>query len=412
MIMKANEIALSRLMAAEPVLKDVRPAGEVLKGMRKTDILHAGPPIEFEDMCAPMQGAVYCVLLYEGIATDLADAQQKAVDGTVSYRTCHEFGAVGPMTGIISWSMPLWVVEDRVTGRRSYSNISEGNGIGLRFGECNEKTLERLAWLRDVAAPTFAAMLHKNGGIDLSSIMAQGLTMGDELHMRNQASTATFLKMYGHEIAEAAGERAPEMLRFIGVNNDQFFLNLAMASNKLAADLADGVPGSTMVTAIARNGVDVGIRISGLPGRWFTASAPAVKGLYFPSYTEADANPDLGDSAIMEVGGFGGCAMAAAPAIVKLLGAERVEVASETTDAMYEIALGEHPRYQIPARDFRGIPCGIDAAKVLETGITPIINTAIASRKPGGGMIGAGMSTLPMEPFAEALEALVQELGI
>ena len=172
------------------------------------------------------------------------------------YYTCHEFGAVGPMTGIISWSMPLWVVEDRTTGRRSYSNISEGNGVGLRFGECHQKTLDRLVWLRDVAAPIFSDMLHRNGGIDLGSVMAQGLTMGDELHMRNQASTAAFLKTYGHEIAAAAGDRAPEMLRFIGVNNDQFFLNLAMAANKLAADLADGVQGSTMVTAIARNGVD------------------------------------------------------------------------------------------------------------------------------------------------------------
>lgn len=410
--MKANEIALRRLTAAEPVLRDVQPAGQVLEGMRKTDILHAGPPVDFQDMCAPMRSAVLCALLCEGLAEDLAEAEQKAVDGTVCYHTCHEWGAVGPMTGIITWSMPLWVVEDRATGRRSYSNISEGNGVGLRFGACSERTLERFAWLRDVAAPVFSSMLHRNGGIELGSLMAQGLTMGDELHMRNQASTAAFLKTYGHEIASAAGPHAPELLRFIGVSNDQFFLNLAMAANKLAADLADGVPSSTMVTAIARNGVDVGIRISGLPGRWFTAPAPAVKGLYFPGYTEDDANPDLGDSAIMEVGGFGGCAMAAAPAIVKLLGAERVEVAAETTDAMYEITLGEHPRYQIPARDFRGTPCGIDAVKVVETGVTPIINTAIASKRPGGGMIGAGMSTLPIEPFVQALEALAQELGI
>ena len=409
---KANDTALERLLAADPVLVDIRPAGEVLEGMKPTDFLHAGPPIEFERMCPPMQGAVYCALLNEGIAKNIEEARRMAVDGTVTHRTCHEFGAVGPMTGLTTWSMPVWVVEDRLTGRRSYANVSEGVGVGLRFGEYSQRTLDRLAWIRDVAAPAFARVLRETGGIELAPIMAQGLTMGDELHMRNYATTSLFLKNHAHEIAAAAGKDAPDVLKFIGVGNDQFFLNLAMAANKVAADLADGVPGSTLVTAIARNGVEVGVRISGLPGRWFTAPAPMVKGLYLPGYTQKDANPDIGDSAIMEVGGFGGFAMVTAPAIVKFLGAASVEVARETTDAMYEITLAEHPRYQIPAYDFRGIPCGIDAIKVVETGITPILNTAIASNQAGRGMVGAGMSTLPIEPFVAAVTALAEELGL
>lgn len=409
---KANDIALERLLAADPVLVDIKPAGEVLEGMKPTDFLHAGPPIEFERMCPPMQGAVYCALLNEGIAKNIEEAKRMAVDGTVTHRTCHEFGAVGPMTGLTTWSMPVWVVEDRLTGRRSYANVSEGVGVGLRFGEYSQKTLDRLAWIRDVAAPVFARVLRETGGIELAPIMAQGLTMGDELHMRNYATTSLFLKSHAHEIAEAAGKDAADVLKFIGVGNDQFFLNLAMAANKVAADLADGVPGSTLVTAIARNGVEVGVRISGLPGRWFTAPAPMVKGLYLPGYTEKDANPDIGDSAIMEVGGFGGFAMVTAPAIVKFLGASSVEVAKETTDAMYEITMAEHPRYQIPGYNFRGIPCGIDAIKVVETGITPILNTAIASNQAGRGMVGAGMSTLPIEPFVAAVTALAEELGL
>ena len=335
-----------------------------------------------------------------------------AADGTIRHRTCHEFGAVGPMTGLTTWSMPVWVVEDRSTGRRSYANISEGVGVGLRFGEYSDKTLQRLRWIRDVAAPVFSALLQRVDGIELAPIMAQSLTMGDELHMRNHAATALFLKTYANDIAAVAGAHAADVLRFIGVGNDQFFLNLAMAASKVSADLADGVPGSTLVTAIARNGVDIGIRISGLPGRWFTAPAPVVKGLYLPGYTERDANPDIGDSAIMEVGGFGGFAMAAAPAIVKFLGASSVSIARETTDSMYEITMAEHPRYPIPACDFRGIPCGIDAVKVVETGITPILNTAIACNRAGVGMVGAGMSTLPAEPFVAALTALANALGL
>lgn len=411
-MLKANEEAVRRLISAEPVLVDVKPAYEVLEGLERNTILHSGPPLEFAQMCEPMKGAVYCALLNEGIAQNLEEAKQKAEDGSVVYKTCHEFGAVGPMTGLTTWSMPLWVVEDRKTGRRSYANISEGSGVGLRFGEYTEKTLKRLEWMKDVAAPVFSRIIRELGGIDLGPVMAQGLSMGDELHMRNHATTALILKLLCPHIARTAGKDAEDILKFIGVGNDQFFLNLAMAANKLAADAADGVEGSTMVTAIARNGVELGIRISGLPGRWFTAPAPVVKGLYFPGYTGEDANPDIGDSAIMEVGGFGGCAMVAAPAIVRFLGADSVQTAVNTTNDMYKITLTEHPRYQIPINDFRGVPCGIDIMKVVETGITPVLNTAIASNRAGVGMIGAGMSVLPMEPFVQALEALAAELGI
>lgn len=409
---KANEIAVGRLMSSEPVLIDVKPAYEVLNGLERNTILHSGPPIEFEQMCEPMKGAVYCALLNEGIAKDIEEAKIKAVDGSVVYKTCHEFGAVGPMTGLTTWSMPLWVVEDRNTGKRSYANISEGSGVGLRFGEYSEKTLNRLKWMERVAAPVFSRIIRELGGIDLAPIMAQGLSMGDELHMRNHATTALILKLLCPHIARTAGEDAEDILKFIGVGNDQFFLNLAMAANKLAADAADGVEGSTMVTAIARNGVDIGIRISGLPGRWFTAPSPVVDGLYFPGYVKEDANPDIGDSAIMEVGGFGGCAMVAAPAIVRFLGAESVQTAIDTTDSMYKITLAEHPKYQIPINDFRGVPCGVDIMKVVETRITPVLNTAIASNRAGVGMVGAGMSVLPIEPFEEALMALAEKLGI
>ncbi len=411
-MLKANEIALNKMFASDPVLVDCKPANEVLKGLTKTTFLHAGPPILFEDMCAPMKGAVYCGILNEGLAQNIDEAMELATSGKITYKPCHEFGAVGPMTGLTTWSMPMWVVEDRTTKQRAYANLSEGSGVGLRFGEYTEKTLNRLKWMANVAAPVFSQVIHEIGGIDLGPILAQGLSMGDELHMRNHATTSLILKVMAPYIAKLGKDDAEDILRYIAVGNDQFFLNLAMTVNKLAADAADGVPGSTLITAIARNGVEFGIRISGLPGRWFTAKAPVVKGLYLPGYTEADANLDLGDSAIMEVGGFGGCAMVTAPAIVKFLGATSVSIAKDTTDSMYEITLGEHPRYQIPAYNFRGVPCGLDIMKIVETRITPVLNTAIASNKSGVGMIGAGMSTLPVEPFEEALEALAKELRV
>lgn len=410
-MIKANKIAIEKMASADPVLVDIKPAKDVLKNFSKNIFLHAGPPIEFKNMCPPMKGAVYCALINEGFAKDVEEAKKVAVSGEIIYKPCHEFGVVGPMTGLTTWSMPLWVVEDKNTKQRAYANVSEGQGVGLRFGEYSEKTLNKLNWIKDVFAPIFENIL-KEEKVDLAPIMAQGLAMGDELHMRNIATTSIFLKRFAKLIGKYSGDEIENVLSFISQGNDQFFLNLAMACNKLAADLADGIKGSTIVTAIARNGVEVGIRISGLKGRWFTAPSPQVKGLYFPGYTEKNANPDLGDSAIMEVGGFGGCAMIASPAITKFLGHDSVDIAHKTTNDMYKIAVSTNPKYQIPIYDFKGIPLGIDIIKIVETGITPVLNTAIASNESGVGMVGAGMSVIPIEPFIEALKELAKELGI
>lgn len=408
----ANRLAMERMLASDPVLVDIIPAHEAMPELERNMFLHAGPPIAFDDMCEPMKGAVICAALHERLARTPEEAGELARSGGIVFEPCHTHRAVGPMTGLTTYSMPVWVVEDRATGQRAFCNLSEGQGVGLRFGEYGNKTLSRLDWIEEVAAPIFKRVIQDLGGIDLAPMIGQGLSMGDELHMRNIACTALIIKAMAPGIAKFSGEHAEAMMRFMAVGNDQFFLNLAMPAMKLAADAADGIKGSSVVTAIARNGVEVGVRISGLPGRWFTAPAPRVEGLYFPGFTEADANPDLGDSAIMEVGGLGGCAMYAAPAIVKFVGAANVDVARETTENMYRVTLAEHPRYQIPVLDFKGTPACIDAARVVETGIAPILNTAIASNKAGVGMVGAGMSTIPIEPFEKALIALADDLNI
>ena len=408
-MLKANEIAFQKMAEADPVLVDIILLKEAID-IEQTTFLHAGPPISFEKMCTPMKGAVICGLLNEGLADSPEEAEKIALSGKINFEPCHNYGVVGPMTGITTYSMPVWVVEDRKTKKRSYANLSEGSGVGLRFGEYSKETLDRLDWMKETAMPLFKKVIKELGGIDLAPIMAQGLSMGDELHMRNHATTAQMIKLISYKLAEISPEDSSAVIKYMSVGNDQFFLNLAMAATKLAADAGDGVEGSSMVVAIARNGVEIGIRISGLPGRWFTTASPMVKGLYFPGYSEKDANPDIGDSAIMEVGGFGGCAMVTAPAIIKFVGAKDVKVAERLTESMYEITLGEHPVFQIPTLNFRGIPLGIDIMKVVETGVTPVLNTAIASNKSGVGMVGAGMSTVPMTIFEEALVALSESL--
>lgn len=405
MIKTANQEALNRLKNASPRLVDIRQAKDVLKDFDKYTVLHAGPPIDYPRMCAPMQEAVHAALIYEGLAENRDSAKQLAESGRIRFETCHEKGAVGPMTGVTTWSMPLFVVENTANGNLAYSTINEGAGDVIRFGACTDRTISRLHWIEEELAPALRKAVDHMGGLDVSAVMAQALSMGDELHMRNIASSMVLLHRLAAPLAQVCGGELGRIMEFLTNRNDQFFLNIAMASNKSAADAADGIKESSIVTAIARNGVEVGIRISSLPGQWFTAPAPLVDGLYFSGFSQEDANGDIGDSAIMEVNGFGGFAMAASPAIVRLLGIPDTNEALEFTKTMRNICIGEHQKYTIPGLNFAGLPLGIDIMKVAETTITPGINTAIVSKRPGDGMIGAGLSRVPFEAFEKALIA-------
>lgn len=404
LVRAANEKAVAKLKNAQPVWVDVRPAHEVL-GIDKYTLLHAGPPIAWKDMCGPMRGAVIGVLKYEGLAASDSEAAELADSGRISFAPCHSRGAVGPMTGITSYSMPLICVKNEENGNYAYSTFNEGAGDVIRFGAYSEHTVERLKWIESVLAPAMKKTVWAMGGVNLKVLIAQALLMGDELHMRNNASTDVFIKTIISALVDVTDNKEclKEIVHFLTTNNDQFFLNFAMAANKSAADAAHGIEYSTMVTAIARNGVEIGILVSSLGDRWFTAPAAEVKGLYFSGFSEKDANRDIGDSAIMETGGVGGFAIASAPAIVRFLGAGSYKDALNNTMDMYEIAISESEQYCMPNLDFRGTPIGIDIAKVVESGITPLINTAIVSKEAGVGMIGAGISSAPIEMFQKAL---------
>jgi hypothetical protein len=401
----ANATALGRLVAGEPALVDCRPAREAM-GLEDRVVLHAGPPLEWPRMCAPLQAAVLCAIRYEGWAGDDVAARRLVERGEVTLAPCHHRQSVGPMTGIITTTMPVLVVENRAHGNRAHATINEGLGKVLRFGANDESVITRLRWLRDEAGPLFGAALRASGGIELRPLMAQALRMGDEMHQRNVAASSLLGRALMPHLARAARDTAAlaRLAEFIG-GNDQFFLNVAMAAGKAMADPALGVAGSTLVVTMARNGTDFGIRVAGLGERWFTAPVNTPRGLYFPGYGPGDGNPDIGDSAIVETIGLGGGAMAASPAVARFVGAGGVAQARAATAEIAEITLAEHPHFRIPALDERGAPVGIDLRLVVETGITPLINTGIAGKIAGTGQIGAGVVRAPLACFTQALEA-------
>ncbi|MBI3362040.1 MAG: DUF1116 domain-containing protein [Chloroflexi bacterium] len=403
----ANEEVCTRIKQGRPVLAGMGIARDVIPGMHDRMLLHAGPPIAWDRMCGPQRGAVMGALIYEGLAADEREAEKIAASGQIEFSPCHHHHTVGPMAGIVSPRMPVFILENKAFGNKAFATQNEGLGKVLRYGAMGPEVYARLKWMETDLYPALdRALQSMPDGIDIKSLIAQALHMGDECHNRNRAATSLFLRAIGPALARTntENERLAKVIEFID-RNDHFFLNLSMAAGKAALEAAEGVEGSSVVTVMARNGTDFGIRLASMTDRWFTAPAGMVQGLYFPGFTEKDANPDIGDSTITETAGYGGFAMAAAPAITQFVGGTP-QMAVQATLEMYEITFGEHEGFTIPSLNFRGTPLGIDVRRVAETGILPRLNTGIAHKDPGVGMVGAGILRAPEKCFRDAFAAL------
>ncbi|MFC2133699.1 DUF1116 domain-containing protein [Bacteroidota bacterium] len=408
----ANQIAVGKILNSKPMLVDLDKAINVIPGMKKNLILHAGPPITWGRMCGPMRGAVIGALIYEGMAPDPKAAEKLASSDKIEYSPCHEHSTVGPMAGIVSASMPVFVLENDKYGNKAYCTMNEGLGKVLRYGAFSNEVIAKLKWMEESIYPVLNKAVEKIGKVDLKNIIAQALHMGDEVHNRNRAATSLFYRAIAPEIVRVADdvETAVQVLDFIN-NNDHFFLNLSMPACKVTLDAARNVEGSSIVTVLSRNGTEFGVQLSGTGDEWFTGPAPVPEALFFPGYSKEDANPDIGDSSITETNGLGGFAIAASPAIVQFVGGSAND-AVDYTMQMYEITAAENNIYKIPYLNFRGTPTGIDAIKVIEKNILPFIDTGVAHKDPGIGQVGAGVLSAPSEPFINAFIGLANKLKV
>lgn len=411
---EANQAVIDKIVASAPFLLDVVPAKSVIPALNGKVLLHAGPPIQWEDMTDPMQGSCVGAVLFEEWAANEDAARAMLSEGEFTFIPCHHVDAVGPMGGITSPNMPVFIVENQTDGNRAYCTMNEGIGAVLRFGAYSDEVVTRLRWMRDVLAPTLSAALKTmENGLNLNVLVAKALSMGDEFHQRNIAASLAFLKEVAPIITDLEMDREAKkaVMKFLA-DTDQFFLNVMMASCKAVMDGARMIEAGTVVTAMCRNGKDFGIRISGMGDEWFTAPVNTPNGLYFAGYSSEDANTDIGDSAITETFGVGGMAMIAAPAVTRFVGTGGFYEALSNSNEMAEICIDHNPNFAVPTWDFKGICLGIDARKVVETGITPVINTGIAHKKAGIGQIGAGTVNPPLECFQKAVVAYAKKLGM
>lgn len=411
---EANQAVIDKMVAAAPFLVDVVPAKTKIPELKEHVLLHSGPPMTYQDMTDPMQGACVGAILFEGWVEDEASARKMLENGEIKLIPCHHVNTVGPMGGITSMNMPVLVVENRESGNEAYCQMNEGIGAVMRFGAYNEQVINRLHWMKDVLGPILGeAIRTMDDGMNVNVLIAKAIAMGDEFHQRNIAASYAFLRDVAPIISSLDhidNAKRTEVLQFLA-DTDQFFLNVAMATGKAMMDAARQIEAGTVVTAMTRNGHEFGIRIAGMGDEWFTGPVNTPQGLYFTGYSADDANPDMGDSAITETIGVGGMAMIAAPAVTRFVGTGGFDDALQTSNDMTEITIGENPNFSIPTWNFKGAVLGIDARKVVETGITPVINTGIAHKVAGFGQIGAGTVHPPIECFEKAITAYAEKLG-
>jgi hypothetical protein len=406
-VARANQEAVERIEAAQPCAVTVAPAREVLPVLSSERVLiHSGTAIEWARVCDPQRRALIAACLFEEWAASRDEASRLLATGKIALVPGNDHGHVGPMTGVCSPSMPVWVVSDEASGTRAYSTFNEGPGRTLWFGVGDDESIERLRFFRDELGPLMAKLLEREGPLDVFSLAAQGLQMGDELHMRSQATGNLLIRRLLPGFAALGGEPSA---RFIA-GNHHFYLTLTMAAAKCASLAATGIRGSSVVNLITRNGTDMALQIAGLPGRWFGApAAPVQDALLREGYEEQDAARDIGDSAVIECIGLGGMAVAAAPAVAAFFGGGAADAVART-ERMSQITVSRSERFTIPALDFSGTPVGIDARLAAELDITPQITTGVLHASSGAGQIGAGVAHQPIEPFRAAVLALAQEL--
>lgn len=407
---EANDAITQKIIAAQPTLVDVVRAKTVIPELEEKLILHAGPPIAFADMPDPVQGAAVGAALFEGWATDEESARRVCAE-EVRFAPNNDFRAVGAMGGILSGNLPVFVVENRTDGNRAYTTMHEGEGKVLRFGVYDESVGAHLTWMRDVlgVALSRALKLLPGGGLAVNPILAQAVAMGDEFHVRNTAASSLVYRELGPKLVQVGlPQKDIEAVSEFLAGNINFFLTLAMASAKATLDAAATVQDGSIVTCLTRNGREFAIRVSGCGNRWFTGPEEDLETLFFPGFTEDDACPDCGDSAILEAYGLGGPIAVAAPSVQQMVGTGEggFDDALATSEEQAEIMVEENPNMPIPNWNFRGVPVGIDIRKVVSTGIAPLITTAVMHKKAGIGMVGVGKVRASMPCFTAALEAL------
>jgi hypothetical protein len=404
----ANAEVIRRMDSAVPVLTGVSTVAEAVSDLPDGTLLHCGPAIAYGDAPDPLQRSMRAAVVAEGWAAGPHEAHELLDRGQIGLRPANEYRVVVPMATALEPGAPVYVVENRAGGTTAFAPICQGPGQVAWFGCDSAGAIERLVFLREVAAPAIRQVVERSGPLDVLALAAQAITMGDDVHVRTQAATNLLIRQWLPELAGLADPPRVAFARFLS-GNHLFFLTLAMAAARSVTEWAAQVPGASIVTTMARNGTEFGIRLAG-DDRWFTTAAPEVgRALYYPGQGPETSAPDIGDSAVLELTGLGAAAAAGSPAVAQFLGGS-MSAAAALTDRLATVCAGRSSRFKIPALGMAGTPLGVDVRRVVELGITPAVTTGILHRDAGTGQVGAGVAEAPLRCFADALADLDRRL--
>jgi hypothetical protein len=404
----ANAEVFRRLDTAAAFWSTVATAADVLPGLEPHTLLHCGPAIEWSDVCDPLRRSMRAATVAEGWAADVVEADVLLRTGRIAIEPANPHATVLPMATALGPSMPVLVIDNEAAGTRAFSAINQGPGEVAWFGRETDVAIERLRFLRDVAGPLLETVIKTAGPVDVFAIAAQGVAMGDDVHMRTQASTNLLIRHLLPQLVAEGGRSAVEFARYLS-GNHLFFLNIAMAAAKSLTMWAEQVDDSSIVTTMARNGTTFGVRLAGSP-RWFIAEAPEIgDALYYSGFGPESSARDIGDSAVLELIGLGGPAAGGSPAVAAFLGGTMADAVAVTED-MVDVCHGISSHFKLPTLDYRGTPVGVDARLVTKLGLTPKVNTGILHVSDGTGQVGAGVAAAPLACFTAATQDLAGRL--
>ena len=408
----ANAEVLRRLDEPAPLLTGITTVARAVPGLGEGSdrtLLHCGPAIGYAQAPDPLRRSMRAAVVAEGWAEHLEQAGNLLAREEIRLAPANEHQVVVPMATALGASAPLYVLENQAGGTTGYAPVSQGPGEVAWFGVASPASVERLVFLREVAAPVIGRILERTGPLDVLSLAAQAVAMGDDVHVRTQAATNLLIRTWLPALTELGGAQSVAFARFLA-GNHLFFLTLAMAAARSLTEWAAQVRDASIVTTMARNGTSFGIRLPG-SDRWFMSAAPAVgHALYYPGQGPQTSANDIGDSAVLELSGLGAAAAAGSPAVAQLLGGDLRE-AAELTGRLAAVSAGRSTRFKIPVLGNAGTPLGVDVRKVVELGITPAVTTGILHLSAGTGQVGAGVAEAPLACFAEALIDLDRRLS-
>ncbi len=390
----ADQESFNRLCESNPAWVGMVTAEQAID-LPQTTLLHAGPPFaSVGSVTQPILNSACIAAVFEGLAADFDEAETKIFAGDILLKPAQDFGVVTPLAAVVSSTMPLHHITDLNRPQiQAYAPINGGSRPAMRLGIRSKDVLDHIRWLNGPFASWIASGLQQP--IELIPLAVAALKQGDDCHGYTPEGGRLMMSELEKNISDGIGDT--DTRKFIE-SSPSLFLNLWMAASKCMMMSASGVLESSFITAIAGNGLETGIQIAALPGRWFQTSAQPPSGRFDVDLPESRALPAIGDSAVVEGLGLGAMAIHLSPVQQNNLGEF---LPADYSSVKENLLTGIHP-------GFSDLDCqlGLTARAADQLNRGPVIGLGILDKNGEKGRLGGGIYRMPVDVFKQAVQVL------